>query len=109
MSILKPLFPVRETEDQDCQEHNCPRPCAKCEADADWKARHDYARSLELQADAIESMTLSDQADREHLRVFANDLRKRASRIMGELGRIADQQARDEENARNTWHRSASA
>ncbi len=96
-----------ETEAEDCYEHDCPQPCVKCQADADWRVQLDYARSLEQQADAVESMTLSNQEDREHLRAFANELRKRASVIIGGLQREADREAREAEDARERPHKQA--
>ncbi len=95
---LEPLFPAASDDDEDCYEHNCPQPCAQCAVDAGFKAQADYAHSLERQADQVESMTLSNQEDREALRDFANTLRKRASQIIGGLQRQADREAREAEN-----------
>lgn len=102
---MTPLFPVIEDEDG-CYEHNIGSgSCATCAADAQGSADYREAQRLERQADTIESMTLTDEADREHLRAFANSLRKRASRIMGRLQRLADQEAREAENRANAIHR----
>jgi len=97
---LSPIWPIAETEDG-CYTHNIGSgPCAQCATDAQEQADFREALRLERQADAIESSYLTDQADREHLRAFAGHLRRRASQIMGRLQRIADQEARDAEYAR---------
>ena len=82
-------------QDTGCWEHDTSGPCSKCAAHEKDRADYREAQRLERQADSIESMTLSDQADRVHLRAFANSMRKRASEIIGRLQREADEQARE--------------
>lgn len=91
---LAPLWPVAEIADDSCWTHNVPLPCARCAADSQWNRDYRHALRLERQADEIETMTLSDQSDRENLRWFADDLRRQASELRGKCQREADRERR---------------
>lgn len=95
---IQPLWPI--AVDDTCGEHDHPLPCAKCDADADWWAQSARANDLYKQADAIESMTLSSEEDRQALRDFANGLRKQADAIRLKLSAGIDREAYLEERER---------